>query len=77
MNKNKGGIETKGTRAEARMREVESLWVVLLIALAIIGTMYIYDRAWAQSTSQGPSAEIACTPPPSVVSDAATFKPRS
>ncbi|MGE5490664.1 MAG: hypothetical protein ACM31P_05195 [Actinomycetota bacterium] len=77
MNQNKGGINTNRNRAEARTGEGESLWAVLLIALAIIGAMYIYDRTWAQPTSQGPSAEIACTPPPSVVSDAATFKPRS
>lgn len=77
MNQNKGGIETKGTHAEARTREAESLGAVLLVALAIIGAMYIYDRTWARPETQGPSAEIACNPSPSVVSDAATFKPRS
>lgn len=77
MNQNKGGIRTKQTLAETCAREGESFWIVLLIALAIIGTMYIYDRTWAQPAGQRSSAEIACNPPPSVVTDAETFKHRS
>ncbi|HZX32909.1 MAG TPA: hypothetical protein VFF03_16280 [Rhodocyclaceae bacterium] len=77
MNHNKGGIETNRILAEASTGEGESLWAVLLIALAIIGVMYIYDRIWAQPVPQRPAAEVTCNPPSAVVSDAATFKPRS
>lgn len=39
-------------------KEGEATWTVLMVALAIIGVMYVYDQAFAQKKQADPPVEI-------------------
>lgn len=65
-------------RAMADGKHGESIWPVLCIALAIIGVMYVYDRAFAQDSPPRQQTDISCHPPSGpVATDAETFSRRS